>query len=108
MSWEPPNLTLRWGAYFKPDPEDEQKLVKVCADAKDAGFITLRTGVEKLSRTFGIENVDSYLEKLDEEAQKRAEEALKTAQATAALAQPGTKPSPTQPAAPNQPPKVTP
>jgi hypothetical protein len=69
--WQPPNLTLRWGEYFKPGSEDEKKIVEVAQGAHDAGLITLRSAVQKVARTFGIENVDAYLEGLEEEAEEK-------------------------------------
>lgn len=69
--WQPPNLTLRWGEYFKPGADDEKKIVEVAQGAHDAGLITLRSAVQKVARTFGIENVDAYLEGLEEEAEEK-------------------------------------
>lgn len=69
--WQPPNLTLRWGEYFKPGADDEKKIVEVAQGAHDAGLITLRSSVQKVARTFGIENVDAYLEGLEEESAEK-------------------------------------
>ena len=70
---EPPPLTLKWGAWFAPTPEDDEKLINATKTAYDAKFITLRTAVEKIARTFGIENVAAYLETLEAESAERAD-----------------------------------
>lgn len=76
VDWADPPLELRWGAWFQPIPEDDEKLVSMTKASYDAKFITLRTAVEKLSRTFNIENVDAYLESLEEEREQRQEEEI--------------------------------
>lgn len=73
MPWQPPNITLRWGEYFKPAIEDEEKLVQMVAKARDARLITCRTAVQRLARQFGIDNVDQYVEALEEERVEREE-----------------------------------
>lgn len=73
--WTDPPLTLRWGAWFQPIPEDEQLIGQNTIALKEAGIITLRSAVEKNARSFSIENVDAYLDTLEEEAQKRRQEA---------------------------------
>lgn len=79
--WRPPNLTLRWGDYFRPAADEEQLVVTMVVAAKDAGIITKRSAVEKLARAFGIEDVNEYLEALDEEAKQRQADAMAIAQA---------------------------
>jgi Arc/MetJ family transcription regulator len=69
--WDDPPLSLRWGAWFQPVPEDDEKLVTTTRTALEATLITKRTAVEKLSRVFNIENIDAYLEKLEEEKAER-------------------------------------
>lgn len=73
MPWSPPSLTLIWGAYFKPDADDEAKVVASTKMAKDAGLITMRSAVEKVRRIYGIEAVSEYLEQLEAESAERAE-----------------------------------
>lgn len=107
MTWQPPTLTLRWGAYFRPDPEDESKVVTTVIAAKNAGLITIRSAVEKLRRPFEIENVSQYVEQLEEEAEERQAKAVENAKALgmpqqgAAPGQPGAKP-PASPIAPQK------
>jgi len=74
--WSDPPLSLQWGAWFQPNAQDDKDLVETTNSAYDGGWITRKTGVEKLKRTFGIENVDAYLESLEEEsAEREAKEA---------------------------------
>ena len=73
--WQLPTLTLRWGAYFKPDAADDLAIVQLTAQAKDAGLITKRMALEKLQPTFGIENIDQALEALEEEGALAKQEA---------------------------------
>lgn len=65
-----PDLTLVWGGYSKPDPEDEQKTVSAVKAAYEAGVITRRMALEKLksANVFHIENIDAALAELDGEA----------------------------------------
>jgi len=69
--WTDPPITLRWGTWFQPNAEDEKNIVDTTKVAFDSKLITKRTAVEKLQRTFAIENVDAYLESLEEEATER-------------------------------------
>jgi hypothetical protein len=74
--WSDPPLSLQWGAWFQPNAQDDKDLVETTNSAYAGGWITRKTGVEKLKRTFGIENVDAYLESLEEEsAEREAKEA---------------------------------
>jgi hypothetical protein len=69
--WTPPLLDLKWPDYFKPDAEDEAKIVTTAREAYDAGAITRRTQVEAVKRIFGIANVDVYLKTLEAEKAER-------------------------------------
>lgn len=73
MTWCPPSITLKWGSYFAPDSDDDAKLVDCAISAHDGGLITLRSAVERVQRTFNIENVDQYLETLEEERTAKQE-----------------------------------
>lgn len=77
--WYCPTITLRWGEYMKPDADDDGKLVTMTVAAKAAGLVTKRAAVEKLRRTFGIDNVDAFLESLDEEAAENQKKAMSIA-----------------------------
>lgn len=80
--WQAPSLSLKWGEYFRPDADDMSKLVALTIQAEQAGVITLRSAVQKLQRTFAIENVDQYVDALESEREKKRAEALETMQAT--------------------------
>jgi len=71
--WTDPPLSLQWGTWFQPNAQDDKDLVETTKTAYDARFITLKTAIEKLKRTFGIDNIDAYLESLKEESDERAE-----------------------------------
>lgn len=79
--WQIPTLQTKWGPYFKPDVDEQQKLVKMVVEALDAGIpvITLRIAVQKLAPIFGIENVSAVLKELEEAAKKRRAEADESA-----------------------------
>lgn len=98
MPWSPPSLTLVWGTYFKPDAEEESKVVASTKLAKDAGLITERQAAEKLRRIYNIDSVAEHLEQLKVEKKARQEEALATQQAMAAA------PPPKVPGKPGAPP----
>jgi len=74
--WMGPRLTLKWGNYFRPDAEDEQKTVATANDSRS--LTTLRSKVQKIAPTFGIEDPDAYLKDLEKEnADREAKEALR-------------------------------
>ncbi len=88
MTWQPPSITVKFGPYFQPDPEEQTKLVGLVQAALGGGgkgqpLILLRTGVEKIAPIFGIENIDAFVEKLEQERDANAERELDAA--TAAL-----------------------
>lgn len=105
MPWLSPTLNLKWGSYFREDPAEQQQLVAMTVAAKNAGLITKRIALERLSGVFDVDNIDAVLEALDEEAQQAAaDEHEKQMQLQHALAsglkngtgpgQPGSKPGP--------------
>lgn len=81
MTWSPPNLTLKWGPYTKPDAEEQLKAVQTVQAALGgtAGvpIITMQLAVEKLrqSGVFDIDNVAAVIEELEAKAaEKKAED----------------------------------
>lgn len=72
FEWEGPTLTLRWPPYFKPDATEDRQLVDTATAALKAGMITMRVAVEKVARTFGIEQIDAHLRALEEEREANA------------------------------------
>jgi hypothetical protein len=78
MAWQPPSITVKWGAYFAPDPTEQKAIVDMVLAALGGGdgtpIIPLRAAVEKIAPIFGLENIDAVMEKLEEEAEKRRQE----------------------------------
>lgn len=76
-NWRMPALHIEWGRYFKPDPEEERKIVTLVLDAfsTDTPLITLKLALQKIAPVFGIENVSALEAELEQQAQKRAERA---------------------------------
>lgn len=72
--WTDPPLSLAWGNWFNPVPEDEKFTVDSTIALYREKLITKRTAVEKIKTLAKIENVDAYLESLEEEAEERAEQ----------------------------------
>jgi len=99
MPWVEPSITLRWGPYSKPDPEEQTAIVTLTQAALGGPggkpLITKRAAVEKIADIFGIEDIDAALEALEKELaeadQKAADAALTEQQNLHALAN-GTKP----------------
>ncbi len=87
-TWYPPNISLKWPEYFRPDATDDVQIVGMTVAAKTAGLVTKRAAVQKLQRTFGIENVDQFMEALEEEAAENMKKAQEQMAAQAANADP--------------------
>lgn len=87
MTWAPPDIQVRWGSYFKVDPQEQQQQVQTVQEAlgKSGGepLITTRKAVEKIAAIFQIDSVDELLEQLEEERDARAERAMEQARAEA-------------------------
>lgn len=101
MPWQPLSLTLKWGAYVKPDEQSQLFMIQGVQEALGGvggkPCITRRMALEKLrdAGVFEIENISAVLDGLDEEAQQ----ALEQAQAQmAAQTPPGESGSPAKPA----------
>ena len=100
MPWVEPSITLRWGPYSKPDPEEQTAIVTLTqaalGGAGGKAVITKRMAIEKIADIFGIEDIDAALDSLEQEqeeaAQKAADASLTEQQNLHALAA-GTKPS---------------
>lgn len=73
--WMPLSLSLRWGDYFKPGPDDELKTVQTVQQAKSAGLLTDEMALRKVSRIFGIENIAATLDAINEarDAKRKAD-----------------------------------
>jgi hypothetical protein len=74
--WEPPHIKVEWGSYFKPDPEEQAKIVRMCVEAMGANVVPLRSVIEKLAPIFGFDNIDAIVELIEEEQSARDEREL--------------------------------
>ncbi len=76
--WQPPTIQVIWGEYFKPDPDDQQKIINmvIAALGSPIPVLTVRLALQKLAPIFGIENIAAIEEQLEAEAQIRAERAF--------------------------------
>jgi hypothetical protein len=93
MPWQPPSLSVRWGAYQKPDAEEQTKTVQAVEGAlganKGVKIITTRLALEKLKQAgvLEIDNVEAVLAELEKEqtdADNKAREDAKNQLADAA------------------------
>lgn len=86
-TWQSPTIAVKWGSYFEPDPDEEQKIVQTTQEAMGSKggqpIITLREAVQKVASVYGIENVEAHLTKLEEERDATADRELQAT--TAAL-----------------------
>lgn len=80
-NWVDPMLFLKWGPYFKPNAEDQSKILDATIKARSETLITLQTAVEQIAPIFGIENVDEYVDNLEEQAEAAQAKALGMMQA---------------------------
>lgn len=85
--WQIPTLQVRWGTYFKPDADEQKKIVEMVLAALEAGvpILTVKVAIQKLAPIFGIENVTAFMETLEEERLARQQEADERAANSAAL-----------------------
>ncbi len=81
--WQVPSLQVIWGDYFKPDPEDQQKIVSMVISALGSPIpiLTQTLALQKIAPIFGIENIAAVQEQLEEEQQARDDRALEKAKA---------------------------
>jgi hypothetical protein len=88
-----PDLTLVWGSYAKPDPEEENQIITgvVAASSANPKIVTQRMVLEKFKRhnIFAIESVEQALEDLKEESDEAMQHQLETAHALGSLADDG-------------------
>lgn len=87
-TWQVPSIQVIWGDYFKPDPEDQQKILSmvVSALASPIPVLTLGLALQKIAPIFGIENIAAIQEQLEQEqADRDAHQLEKTTAEHAAL-----------------------
>lgn len=84
MPWQPPSLTVKWGPYRKPSPEEQLQAAQAVEALLGAPtkLLTTRIALEKL-RDAGVIDADN-LEAVLDELKKEQEEADKKAEADAA------------------------
>ncbi len=88
MAWVSPAISVIYGSYFKPDPDEEKKIVELtqAALAGAGGAIVPRhDAVRKIATIFGIDNVDAALVKIEEETAARQQQALEMQSAETAI-----------------------
>jgi hypothetical protein len=92
--WQSPSLLVKWGPYFKTDPQEQLQVIQMVQAAlgkTNAGgmqLISKRHAVEKIADMFGIENIDAMLKTLEEEEQEAQDAALEHATKMAAAVPP--------------------
>lgn len=74
MPWQAPSLTVKWGPYRKPDPEEQVQVVEAVMAAMGAPtkLLPLRIALEKL-RDGGVLNADNLQAVIDELKKEQAE-----------------------------------
>lgn len=88
--WSVPSLQIIWGDYFKPDPEDQQKIIAMVVSALSSPIpvLTLGLALQKIAPIFGIENIAAIQEQLEQEqADRDAHQLEKTTAEHAALSE---------------------
>jgi hypothetical protein len=80
---EVPSITLRWGAYYEPDPEEQTKIARFLVEADKVIPLTAKMKLQKLARALDIENVDAALEEIEAEREDREEKAREIAESGA-------------------------
>ncbi len=72
--WFDPILNPIWGHYFPPDEQDLLAESTMLQQEYEAGFVQLKTILEKRKEYYGIENVDQYIKDLKKEVEERKQE----------------------------------
>ncbi len=71
MPWQAPSLTVKWGAYTKPDPEEQLQTVQAVQQAMGTPtkLLPVRTALEKLRDAgfIGADNLEAVLDELEKE-----------------------------------------
>lgn len=79
--WFEPAINVRWPDWFPSSDADAQTRSITAAADLAAGLVTRKTAVEYIKSTYGIENIDQYLEVLERELEDRANAANELAAA---------------------------
>lgn len=74
------DVEVKWGSYFKADPEEQAKILGLVREAvgTKAPLATLKLALEKLkeSAVFNIPDIDTLLQELEDEREEQAEREL--------------------------------
>jgi hypothetical protein len=84
MTWQPPSLTVKWGPYRRPDPEEQLQTIQAVQAAMGgtgAKLMTLRVAIEKLRGDgfLDVDNIDALIKELESEQAKADEKARQDA-----------------------------
>lgn len=68
---EEPGISLRWGAYYAPDPDEEDSTAKFLKTVDSILPLPLKTKIQKLARALHIDNVDAFVRDVEAEIARR-------------------------------------
>lgn len=80
---EEPGITLRWGAYYAPDPAEEKQIAEFLVALDKVLPLPLKWKLQKLQRPLDIENVEAALAEFASEQGARDAKATEQAEAGA-------------------------
>jgi hypothetical protein len=82
-----PGITLKWGAYYAPEPAEEKAIADFLAAADKVVALPTKLKLQKLARALDIENVDALLAEIEaEQAERDAKQQAQAEQQAHALA----------------------
>lgn len=65
--WFNPNIDLKWGPYFDPDPQEEQLIAAAVVQLYTGKVITRETAISRLPESYGVENPSEYAKTVEKE-----------------------------------------
>lgn len=69
-------ITLKWGAYFAPTPEDVKAEIENLLAAVAGGLLSKETALAKVARLYGVEDIKAEQDRIDAERGKDPEGAM--------------------------------
>jgi hypothetical protein len=75
LSDEP--LSLRWGAWFSPTPDDKVGISNALHIARDSGNMSQKTAVKALAPVYDVEDEAAEVTEIDKDIQAAVERAIK-------------------------------
>jgi hypothetical protein len=69
-------ITLKWGPYFAPTQDDNQKTISNAAASNAAGFVSKETAARPVAEIYGVQDVAGEVAKARQEGDEDAERAL--------------------------------